>query len=311
MKDANAAGAPPVGGSASREITARTFVPHMAVLSSGQRPNTRAAIADGLAAGVARIELDIHSLAGDDYIVSHARKLEEETTGRGSVGGVAPGEVRAARFIDSPDDGPVLLSEVVAMARGGATEMQLDLKDWRPMAGERISVLMRLLAPIRGEVIVSTGQDWNLRRLHETDAALRLGFDPGLYLDYGSPGDRVYPPRHLGAYGYRDDHPLAFGRTEAPAVYLDERMHTLRARAPAAREWFVSYRLVEQMLADGFDPMGWLAARGVETNVWTLDYSGDESRAVLARIVTAGVSRVTTNTTQAWLRALSLAEPVR
>ena len=46
----------------------------------------------------------------------------------------------------------------------------------------------------------------------------------------------------------------------------------LALQVPAAREYFLSYRLVLQMLDDGFDVAAWLHDRGIAANVWTLDY---------------------------------------
>ena len=72
-----------------------TLVAHMAALSGAYRRNSIAAIRECIDHRVPRIEIDIHSLDGDDYVVTHDRKLEEETTGRGSVGGLTPDAVRA------------------------------------------------------------------------------------------------------------------------------------------------------------------------------------------------------------------------
>ncbi len=287
------------------------LVAHMGALSGAHRPNSFAAVRECFEQGIGRIEIDVHSLAGGDFIVTHARKLEQETTGRGPVGRATAGDVRAARFLpdgpygDDPDDRPALLSEVAAMAQGCETELQLDLKDWRPMTAERVEALVRAVGPIRERAIVSSGQDWNLRRLHAADPTLAVGFDPGLYLDYLPVGEPGFLPRTPGAYGYRDDHPLALGRSEEPAAYLRERMDALMAQAPAAREWFLSYRLVLQMLDDGLNAAAWLEDRGIDANVWTLDYEGEASMRVLERLAAAGVVRVTTNTRPAWLRALS------
>ena len=40
----------------------------------------------------------------------------------------------------------------------------------------------RAVAPVRDRVIVSSGQDWNLRALAAT-GGVTTGFDPGLYID--------------------------------------------------------------------------------------------------------------------------------
>ena len=154
----------------------------MAVLSGDAPPNSLAAIRECCAAGVERIEIDIHSLAGPDYIVSHDRRLEDHTTGAGALGRVTPDDVRTSRFRSRPDDRPPLLSEVIAIARDSRTELQLDLKYWRPMSDDRLRALDDLVAPIRERVIVSSGQDWNLVRLHAAAPHITIGFDPGFYV---------------------------------------------------------------------------------------------------------------------------------
>lgn len=278
------------------------LVAHMAVLSGDHRPNSIGAIRECIERGVPRIEIDIHSLEDDDFVVTHDRKLEQETTGRGSVGSATADDIRATRFIDNAHDRPALLSEVAAAAASSDMQLQLDLKDWRPLTPARTQALLGAIAPIRDRVIVSSGQDWNLRALAAI-GSVATGFDPGLYID--SAGEPYYLPQHLGAYNYRDDHPLALTRTVAVVEYLEQRFEQLALLAPASREWFISYRLVLQMLEDGFDAPAWLRARGIEPNIWTLDYDGAQTLAAYDRLGAAGVARVTTNTTLAWEEPLS------
>jgi glycerophosphoryl diester phosphodiesterase len=277
----------------------------MAALSGAYPRNSLAAIAECFDAGVERIELDVHSLDGADYVVTHDRRLEDHTTGSGSIGSASPSDLRAARFRDRPDDRPALLSEVVALARGATAALQLDLKDWRPLSAERLRALSDAVAPVKPRVIVSSGQDWNLRLLHAFDADLPVGFDPGHYIDHATEGSAVFLPRTMGAYGYRDDHPLAVGRSGSIAEYLALRFEALWAQAPASREFFLSYRFVLQMLGDGFNVAEFLHARRVEANVWTLDYDGAESMDALERLAASGVDRITTNTSLAWREALA------
>ena len=279
-----------------------TLVAHMAVLSGEHRPNSIDAIGECIERGVPRVEIDVHSLEGGDYVVTHDRKLEQQTTGRGSVGRATADDVRATRFIDDPHGRPALLSEVARLAAKSDMQLQLDLKDWRPLTPARRQALVDAIAPIRDRVIVSSGQDWNLRALAAT-GAVTVGFDPGLYIDCA--GEPFYLPRHLGAYNYRDDHPLALTRSMPPDEYLTQRFEHLALLAPASREWFVSYHLALQMLEDGFDAAAWLGARGIDANVWTLDYDGEATLAAYDRLAAAGIARVTTNTRLAWEQALS------
>jgi glycerophosphoryl diester phosphodiesterase len=302
----------PDGSSTTVTVAGRRaeLVCHMAVLSGERRRNSIEAIRECFEAEAGRIELDVHSIAGHDYVVYHDRRLETETSGSGSVGAATPDDIRALRFADA-DSRPPLLSEVVDLARGFATEMQLDWKDLRLLSGERLRALIDAVAPVRDRVIVSAGQDWNLRRLHATDPDFPIGFDPGHYLGFDTtrwlgPDALVSPlPRSLGAYGYADDHPLALARGESTADYLAERMTMLTLQAPGAREYFLGYRLVLQMLDDGFNVADWLHERGIGANVWTLDYAGAESVAALRRLIESGIDRVTTNTAPAWMRALA------
>ncbi len=277
----------------------------MGALSGAHARNSLDAIRECFEANVGRIELDMHSLDGPDYIVFHDRRLEAATTGSGSVGRATPDEVRAARSLANPDARPPLLSEIVELARRCDTELQLDWKDWRPISPPRLRALIDVVAPIKHRVVVSTGQDWNLRLLHAADPEIPFGFDPGHYLDHATEGDTLFLPRTMGAYGYRDDHPLAFGRTEAPADYLAARLEALTAQAPGAREYFLSYRMVLQMQDDGFDVVGWLHSRHIAANVWTLDHEGDDSVHHMRRLLEAGIDRITTNTARGWETAFA------
>lgn len=279
------------------------LVCHMAALSGTQRRNSLAAIRECIEAGAERIEIDIHSLTGPDYIVFHDRRLDEHTTGAGPIGKATPDEVRAVRFLDDPEARPPLLSEVIELTAAAHTELQLDLKDWRPLDDARLRALIDTVEPALDRMIVSTGQDWNLQRLHRAAPDLRFGFDPGHYIDHAVEGSRAFLPRTMGAYGYRDDHPLAFGRTEPVSDYLHERWEQIAKFAPGAREYFINHRLLLQMLGDGFDVTAFLHERGIEANVWTVDYHGPESLETLRRLAAAGVDRVTTNTVPDWRQA--------
>lgn len=281
------------------------FTAHKAILSGKHRGNTIGGVRECLAAGVPRLEIDIHSLDGPDYVIFHERRLEHETDGRGSIGRATPDDIREVRFLQDRADRPPLLSEVVAEALGSDTQLQLDLKDWRPIAADRIATLLKVIEPVHDRVIVSTGQDWNLRRLNEADPELALGFDPGHYIDHAIEGADVFLPRAMGAYGYRDDHPMAFGKTEPTVEYLNERWNLVVLQQRWAREYFLSYLLLLQMLDDGYDVTAFLHAQGIAVTAWTPDCHGPDAVRVFERLAAAGVDRITTNTIPAWEAALA------
>jgi glycerophosphoryl diester phosphodiesterase len=279
------------------------FVCHKAILSGTHAGNTFGALRECLESNAARLEVDVHSLTGGDYIVFHERRLETETDGVGGVGGATADAVRALRFTHDPDDRPPLLSEMIAMASGCDTELQLDLKDWHLLSDARLRALVDVIAPVHDRVIISCGQDWNVRRLHAADPTLAIGFDPGHYFDFKVEGEPSFLPRATGAYGYRDDHPLGVGRTEDVGDYLRERFEILLEQVPGCREFFLNFRLILRMLDDDFDVAAWLHGRGIELTAWTPDYNGADSIAWIERLAAAGADRITTNTIPAWLAA--------
>jgi hypothetical protein len=196
-----------------------------------------------------------------------------------------------------------LLSDVVDVMRLRDCELQLDLKDWRPLTDERIDALGAMVAPLGDRVLVSSGHDWNLRAIARQLPALRLGFDPDRYVRAGGLGPAPVPAR-TGAYGYVDDHPLALGRAQPVADYLRERFDILLAQCPTVIELFLEYHLVLQAAEDGVDLPALGRERGIATSAWTLDYEGAASMDVLARLATAGVDRITTNTARQFEDAL-------
>lgn len=283
-----------------REIS---FTCHSGLREGRELPNSLEGIRDCLEAGAFRIEIDIHSMAGGDYLVSHASRLEESTTSQGPVGHLTPDEARKLRRYDDPNSRPPLLSEVVALVQPYTPDLQLDLKDWGPLTEERVRALLTLTEPLGQRVLISSGQDWNLRAINGQSKTLRLGFDPDHYL---ASGQRKVPvPARLGAYGYRDDHPLAIGRAQPVVGYLRERTMALLAQCPFACEFFIEYQLLLQATDDGLSLSQLLHERGVAVSAWTLDYDGLASMAALEALAAAGVDRVTTNTSRQFLSALS------
>jgi glycerophosphoryl diester phosphodiesterase len=257
-----------------------------------------------LRASATRIEIDVHSMADGEYLVCHANRLEEATTSRGAVGRLTRHEALELRRNDDAGSRPPLLSEVIALAQHYEAELQLDLKDWRPLTPHRIDALVALVAPLGERVLVSSGQDWNLRAIARRAPRLRLGFDPNHYFASGDPRETPLPTR-LGAHGYRDDHPLAIGRAQPLADYLRERIDVMAAQCPFAAEWFINYRLLLQAEADGVPMAELLHERGVAVNAWTLDYDGEASLGKLRRLAATGIDRITTNTARQLVEALA------
>ena len=158
---------------------------------------------------------------------------------------------------------------------------------------------MDLIRPLGDRVLVSTTADWQLRRLRALAPGLDLGLDIHFYLDWHPAGATVDPrsyPRRLGAYGYRDDHPLASERHGATARYLADRCGMLMGLVPGVSTFYVNHRFLARSLDDGFDWAEALRQRGIKLDAWTLDADNPVAVENVGRLLAAGVDQVTTNT---------------
>jgi glycerophosphoryl diester phosphodiesterase len=289
---------------ASTRLRELLFTCHGGLLAGRGLANALEGIQECLDAGVFRIEIDIHSMADGEFLVSHASRLEETTTFRGAVGALTRSEALALRRSDDSGSRPPLLSEVVSLVALYDSHLQLDLKDWRPLTKGRIQDLISMVEPLGERVIISSGQDWNLRAIHARSRELRLGFDPDHYLASGSRDVPV--PSRSGAYGYRDDHPLAIGRAQPVEDYFRERIENLVAQCPFASEFFIEKSLLLQAAADGVSLPELPHERGMAVSAWTLDYEGTASIETLRALAECGVDHITTNTSQQFIGAVSV-----
>jgi glycerophosphoryl diester phosphodiesterase len=280
------------------------IVHHMAALDGRFPPNSLEAIRACLEAKVAFIEVDITALADGDYLLVHDETLESETTGSGAVSGCSAEQVRDLRIKGSAYPVP-LLSDVVRLFADyaqTATRLQLDYKSVFPFPDdEPIERLVRLIAPLRERVIVSSGADWQLRKLRHYAAWLDLGFDVQFYIDWREAGQAVDPrqiPKHLGAYGYWDDHPLAQAKVWRTADYLADKCGQLIGLVPRLSTFYISHKLLAQALDDGFNWAEMLHAHQIKLDAWTLDAGVGKQQAEVnaVRLLAAGVDQFTTNT---------------
>lgn len=282
------------------------IVHHMAALDQAVNPpNSLRAIELCLQAQAAVIEVDITPLQNDDFLLVHDPDLESETTGSGKVNECSPARAKTFQIKHRQvvsDQAPALLSEVVAafLAAPGKTRLQLDYKAVYPSANdEALRRVIRLVEPLGDRVIISSGADWHLRRLHRLADWLDVGFDIGFYLDWRDPAwqqEPDNPPYRRGAYAYHDDHILARSVLLPAAVYLEERCDQLWHQVPSASTWYVSHHLLARCLDDGFNMAAWLHEHQVKLDAWTLDADKPVAVANARRLRDAGVDLFTTNT---------------
>ncbi len=270
-------------------------------------PSSLSGLADCLAAGAQIVEVDITPLAGGDFALLHDGLLETVSDGRGPVAAARGEQVRGLRlrWREALTDEPVgLLSHALALvaAQPGLVELQLDLKPHAPLTDDVLRGLVRLVAPVKWQVRVTSVADWAIRRLAALDRELALGFDPLLYLDVER-DDPDTPPLRMGAYGYLDDHPLAQRRWGAPADYLAARADALWAQAPVG-VWYIRAAMLARGLDEGFDWIAWLHERGAQVVAWTLDADRPHQLDLARQMAALGVDRITTNDAPALAAAL-------
>jgi glycerophosphoryl diester phosphodiesterase len=112
-------------------------------------------------------------------------------------------------------------------------------------------------------------------------------------------------PRHLGVYGYFDDHPLAAQDTWSTAEYLEDRLQSLLRLVPDVCAFYINHRFLAQSLDDGFNWAAALHEVGVVCSAWTLDVGKPEAEANAKRLLEAGVDQFTSNTPMALRKLLS------
>ena len=278
-------------------------------------PNSLAAIQNCLQAGAAFIEIDVTALADKDYLLVHDAELQVETSGQGPVAESTLEQVRslAIRHREAITNHPVaLLSQVVRAFQDfpGQTRLQIDYKNVIPFPNdEPLYRLVDLIQPLSERVIVSSGADWQLRRLRKIAPWLRLGFDIMWYIDWqqdNPPRDPRQYPKTRGAYGYFDDHILASQRHWSIPQYLADRCESLVALVPDISVFYLEHPLIAQSLRDGFNWAEALHAYGILLDAWTMDVTNPIVVESAPLLLKAGVDLFTTNTPKALATLLNI-----
>ncbi len=287
-------------------IPSPTFVHHMAALDDQPYlPNSLEAIQANLQAGAEFIEVDINALANGDYLLVHESELEAETSGQGAVIACTPEKAQTLSIKHhgaSSQQRVPLLSEVVNLflSYPGLSRLQLDFKNLIPFSNdEPLQRLMHLIEPLGDRVLVSTGTDWQLRKMRKMAPWLMLGFDIMLYIAWkpaNSPQEPDELPRQLGAYGYFDDHILASRAIWTKAEYLRDRCESMASLVPDVSVFYLEHNLIAQSLEDGFNWAEELHTHGIKLDAWTMDVTKPEAVKNAPRLLKAGVDLFTSNT---------------
>jgi glycerophosphoryl diester phosphodiesterase len=267
---------------------------HRCLWSGRYSENSPLAIAECASERVLRTEIDVRLLRDGESVVLHDDRFDRVTDASGLVREATAAEATRSRFKDGSH--PLLFSEATELiaAHEYPRRIELDLKDLAPYTWPQAEALVRAVQPLKERAHFSCPADWNLRRLLMVDPTLLVSLNPHCYIDTELDDDVRLP---IGAYGYRDAHPLARERASTTAEYLRDRFGGIMRLVPGLSEAHLRVGMLERILDDGVaDVAEIFHALGLKLDAWTLDADTPRWRERLARIVAAGVDIVTTNT---------------
>jgi glycerophosphoryl diester phosphodiesterase len=267
---------------------------HRCLWSGRYSENSPLAIADCASERLLRTEIDVRLLRDGEFVVLHDDRFDRVTDATGLVREATAAEATRAKFADGTH--PLLFSEAIQLIAKNPypLRIELDLKHLAPYTRPEAERLARAVQPLKERAHFSCPADWNLRRLLMVDPTLSVSLNPHCYIDTDLDDDVRLP---MGAYGYRDAHPLARERLSTTAEYLRDRFGGIMRLVPGVSEAHLRVGMVERILDDGVaDIAEVFHSLGMKLDVWTLDAGTPRWRERFARVAGAGVDIITTNT---------------
>lgn len=267
---------------------------HRCLWSGRYSENSPLAIAECASERVIRTEIDVRVVRDGEFVVLHDDRFDRVTDASGLVREATAIEATRSRFKDGSH--PLLFSEAIELiaANEYPRRIELDLKDLAPYTRSQAEALARAVQPLKERGHFSCPADWNLRRLLAVDPTLLVSLNPHCYIDSELDEDVRLP---MGAYGYRDAHPLARERVSTTADYLRDRFGGIMRLVPGLSEAHLRVGMLERILDDGVADIAEIFhSLGMKLDAWTLDAGTPRWQERLARIAAAGVDIVTTNT---------------
>jgi glycerophosphoryl diester phosphodiesterase len=267
---------------------------HRCLWSGRFSENSPLAIAECASERLLRTEIDVRALKDGEFVVFHDDRFDRVTDARGLVHDATALEATRPLYKDGTH--PLLFNEAIELiaANEYPRRVELDLKDLAPYSSAQAEALVRAVQPLKERGHFSCPADWNLRRLLAVDPTLSVSLNPHCYIDTELDEDVRLP---MGAYGYRDAHPLARERLSTTAEYLRDRLGGIMRLVPGVSEAHLRVGMFERVLDDGVaDVADIFHSLGMKLDVWTLDAGTPRWRERFERIAHAGVDIVTTNT---------------
>ncbi len=280
-----------------------TLIHHGAYCGHDVPSNSLAALEHCLMSGAKVIEVDVIPLADGSFALLHDENLESDTNGEGKAPQMNRTQVEKLVYLmdgESTDEKVGFLDDALSLLKKypDTLRLQIDLKPFTPLTQGILREFMTLINPVKECVQVTSVADWAVRALAKFSPDLSLGFDPLLYLDLAGsdPRPEHIPPFRVGAYGLRDDHPLAAYRWGPMGDYFAARAAALLVQVPDGCEWYIRVEILKIALDAGFDWIDFLHKAGSVVDGWTIDVEQPEHIKLAQFLVEHGVDELTTDT---------------
>jgi glycerophosphoryl diester phosphodiesterase len=279
------------------------LIHHAANCDHKNPPGSLSALDACLASGSAVVEIDVIPIADDSFVLIHDRDLSLETSGKGDAIQSTRGQIEKLHYKvedEVYEERVGFLEDAIAIFAKfpDAKRLQLDLKPYTPLTRGILKDFIEILSPVIDRIQVTSVADWAVRSLRRFAPELELGFDPLLYLDLvdDEPRPEGVPPFRIGAYGLRDDHPLASYKWGPPGDYFAARAGALLVQAPEGCEWYIRAEILQMALDAGFDWIEFLHQNGSKVDSWTIDITQPEQVQIAQSLVEHGIDELTTDT---------------
>ncbi len=283
------------------------IVSHSARTELSSTPNTLGGIRECGEKGIHYIELDISPLSYGDFLLFHDETLDVKTNRRGLVFSLGQSEKGNLWYLNKHREKinrVAHLSELIPLINEYSTikEFQLDLKTHvsAPLTEEILQNLLRIIIPVKHRVRISSCADWAVRKLHNLDSEVKLGFDPQFFIDFGKEESNSFPPYRKTRFSYQDDHPIALYNWEDPKEYLSMRAESLWLLGAGADVWYLRFAFLKKCIADGFNWIEFLHHKGAQVCTWTLNIKDEGDKQITDEILTLNPDRISTDTPNRW-----------
>ena len=283
------------------------IVSHAARTELSSPPNTLAGLQECVEKGLYYIEYDISPLAYGDFLLFHNEKLNDTTNRTGPVFFLTRDDQQNLWYLNKEGTRGARiahLSQLIELLNDEilVRELQLDLKTHAsvPFTDDILKNLLRIIAPVKKRVRISSCADWAIRRLHELDGEVKLGFDPQFFIDVARSDADPYPPFRQNRFTYQDDHPIASYNWQSSHEYLAARAASLWSQGQGADVWYLRYTLLEKSAADGFNWIEFLHNKGIEVCAWTLNITEKNNGIIFSPILKMQPDRISSDTPDSW-----------